>query len=280
MRTYGEGTGRPLGDAGVPSLRSPGAGRRPGDARVSSAGGRVERRRRRGRVPIAASRHTDGWKPTDASARSTRSTSSPCSMSVTATRRARLRARSIGPSANTFVSHSACRACRSTGSRFTWRRFTGGRLRRTRTIASGSLTARSNCSSRARLRRSGELVPSRAEAEALRRGGDVEGDAVGRPVEPVGEVAHQQHARRTERREPERLDVPRTRVVPEHVEDRIAPRLHHHRRHTSHLRSCENVSRGVIVTSARRASQGQLWAIVEDPYVRRRSRTRLYPSCA
>ena len=45
-------------------------------------------------------------------------------------------------------------------------------------------------------------------------------------LEPVGEMTHEQQGRGAKCREPERLRVPRARIVTEHVEDGVGPRCH------------------------------------------------------
>ena len=64
-----------------------------------------------------------------------------------------------------------------------------------------------------------------AEPECVARVGDRELEALWLTVEAVGEVAEQQERGRAERGEPERLDVPRTRVVAQRVDQRVGPGL-------------------------------------------------------
>ena len=64
-----------------------------------------------------------------------------------------------------------------------------------------------------------------AEAEGRARFGDGELEAVGLTVEAVGQVAEEEQRGRTERRQPERLDVARAGVVPERVDQGVGPGL-------------------------------------------------------
>ena len=67
---------------------------------------------------------------------------------------------------------------------------------------------------------------TRAETECRRGVGDRQLHAVGRLLEPVGEVAHEQQRGGPERRQPERLRVPGAGIVTQHVEYGVGPGGH------------------------------------------------------
>ena len=162
-RRAGGGRGGRSGAPPHPRLRP----RCRGSARAPARRRRPRTRRGGARTPTPRSRGRWSGGSRCRAARARRcSRSSPCSNSMKASRRARVRACSSGVDDRRSSSHASCARCSDAGSRWTWRRLTGGTVRRTAYVREAGEQASSNCVRRSRLRNSGDDVPSRApEAE-------------------------------------------------------------------------------------------------------------------
>ena len=142
----------------------------------------------------------------------------------------RRRASAIGGSARRASAQAACSACTGAGRRRRLRRWTGGRLRRTATVVKPSLHASSKVRAAPTIGRSASSRPSRSPRPSARRVGDGELDAARVLVELRRKVPQEEQGSGPESRQPEPLDVARTRIVAHGVEDRVGPGLDGERR--------------------------------------------------